>query len=163
MVSGVMNGLSILVQVAALLLVFVALVDLADKILSLAPAVGGQALSVQRIFGFAFRPVVWLMGVPWSEAGVGGSLMGTKVALNEFLAYLDMARLPAGALSDRSRVILTYAMCGFANFGSVGIIVGGMRAMVPERAAEIAGLGAKSLAAGVLATCMTGCVVGLIL
>ncbi|MFW5837448.1 MAG: NupC/NupG family nucleoside CNT transporter [Desulfovibrionaceae bacterium] len=162
-VSGAMNGFTVLMHVAVLLLVFVALVDLADKVLSLLPAVGGAKLGVERIFGFVFRPVVWLMGVPWAEAGAGGALMGTKVALNEFIAYVELAGLPEGALSEKSRIIMTYAMCGFANFGSVGIIVGGMRALVPERGAEVAQLGLKSLVTGVLATCMTGCVVGLIL
>ena len=107
-------------------------------------------------------PVTWLMGVPWSEAKVTGALMGTKTVLNEFLAYLDLAALPENTLSERTRLIMTYAMCGFANFGSLGIMIGGMGAMARERRDEIVGLGIKSIAAGTIATCMTGAVVGVI-
>jgi CNT family concentrative nucleoside transporter len=107
-------------------------------------------------------PVTWLMGIPWSEAQTTGTLMGTKTVLNEFIAYLDLARLPEGVLSSRSEHIMTYALCGFANFGSLGIMIGGMGAMVPEKRDEIVGLGMKSIVAGTIATCMTGAVVGLI-
>ena len=107
-------------------------------------------------------PITWLMGIPWSEAHLSGSLMGTKTVLNEFLAYLDLAGIPEGALSERTRLIMTYAMCGFANFGSLGIMIGGMGAMAPQRRDEIVGLGMKSIVAGTLATSMTGAVVGII-
>jgi CNT family concentrative nucleoside transporter len=102
------------------------------------------------------------MGVPWSEAATAGSLMGTKTVLNELLAYIDLSQLPGGALADRSKLILTYAMCGFANPGSLGIMIGGMGTMAPERREEIVGLGLRSIVAGTLATCMTGAVVGII-
>ena len=95
-------------------------------------------------------PVVWLIGIPWSEARTAGSLMGTKTILNEMIAYFDMAKLPAGALSPKSRLIMIYALCGFANPGSLGIMIGGMGAMVPGRRAEIIGLGVKSIVAGTL-------------
>jgi CNT family concentrative nucleoside transporter len=107
-------------------------------------------------------PIVWLIGIPWSEAQAAGALMGTKTVLNEFIAYLDMAALPEGMLSGRSRLIMTYALCGFANFGSLGIMIGGMGSMVPERRDEIVGLGLRSIVSGTLATCMTGAIVGII-
>ena len=107
-------------------------------------------------------PLMWLIGIPWAEAATAGSLMGTKTVLNEFLAYLDLAALPADALSERSRLIMTYAMCGFANLGSLGIMIGGMGAMAPSRRDEIVSLGMKSILAGTLATCMTGAVVALV-
>ncbi len=103
------------------------------------------------------------MGIPWPEAPAAGALMGTKTVLNEFLAYLQMSQLPEGTLSERSRLIMTYALCGFANFGSLGIMLGGMGAMAPERRNEIVALGMRSLLSGTLATCLTGTVVGLIL
>ena len=107
-------------------------------------------------------PVCWLMGVPWSEAIAAGSLMGVKTILNEFIAYLQLAALPEGTLSDRSELIMTYALCGFANFGSLGIMLGGLTTMVPERRTEIVNLGLKSIVAGTLATCCTGAVVGIL-
>lgn len=159
---GTQAGLQLFLAIVAMLLVMVALVALVDAILGLAPAVAGEPLSLGRIFGWVMRPMVWLIGVPWDEAAAGGRLMGTKTAINEFVAYLDMARLPSGTLSERSELILTYAMCGFANFGSLGIMLGGMASMVPERRAEIAGLGMKSILAGTLATMSTGAVIGVL-
>ena len=102
------------------------------------------------------------MGIPWSEAPRAGALLGTKTVLNEFLAYLELAKTPAAVFSDRTRMILTYGLCGFANFGSLGIMIGGMGVMVPERRQEIVELGFKSILAGALATCMSGAVVGII-
>ena len=123
---------------------------------------GLEPLTLQQILGWVMAPVCWLMGIPWSEAVTAGSLMGTKTVLNEFLAYLAMTQLPAEALSARSELIMTYALCGFANLGSLGIMIGGLSTLVPERRAEIVSLGGKSLVAGTLATCMTGAVVGAI-
>ena len=159
---GTQAGLQLFLGIIAMLLVMVALVALVDSILGLLPAIGGEPLSLGRVFGWAMRPMVWLIGLPWDEAAVGGRLMGTKTAINEFVAYLDMARLPPEALSERSRLILTYAMCGFANFGSLGIMIGGMATLVPDRRGEIAGLGMKSIVAGTLATLSTGAVIGLL-
>ena len=105
---------------------------------------------------------MWLIGIPWSESATAGSLLATKTILNEFVAYLDLSRLPEDALSGRSKLIMTYAMCGFANPGSLGIMIGGLGTMAPERRGEIVSLGLRSIAAGTLATCMTGAVVGLI-
>ena len=139
-----------------------ALVHLVNLILALVPPVAGQALTLQRILGFMMAPVVWLMGVPWSESLQAGALMGTKTVLNELLAYIDLSRLPEGALSDRSRLIMLYALCGFANPGSVGIMIGGLGSMVAERRNEIVALGWRSLVAGTIATAMTGAVVGIV-
>ncbi|RKZ81972.1 MAG: nucleoside:proton symporter, partial [Gammaproteobacteria bacterium] len=146
----------------AMLIVLVALVHLANLILGLLPDLGGQSITLQRIMGIIMAPVVWLMGVPWAEATTAGALMGTKTILNELLAYLDLSNLPAGALGERSKLIMTYAMCGFANPGSLGIMIGGLGTMAPERRDDIVALGFKSIVAGTLATCMTGAVVGLI-
>ena len=160
--KGTGDGLRLMLNVAAMLIVLVALVALINSLLALLPAVGGQDISLQAVFGWLFAPLVWLMGIPWSEAPLAGSLMGTKTVLNEFLAYLALAELPAGALGERSTVILTYALCGFANFGSLGIMIGGLSGMCPERAEEIVGLAMKTLVSGTLATCMTGAVAGML-
>jgi CNT family concentrative nucleoside transporter len=160
---GTLDGLTLLLNIVALLIVLVALVALANMALGLLPDAGGAPLSLQRMLGWLMAPVCWLMGVPWSEAAQAGALMGEKTILNEFIAYLDMARLPAGALSERSRLIMTYAMCGFANFGSLGIMLGGLCAMAPERRKEIVDLGLKSILSGTLATCLTGAVAGVLL
>lgn len=161
-VSGTLEGIMLLLNIIAMLIVLVALVALVNQAFALLPNYAGAPLSLQRMTGWLTAPLVWLLGVPWSEAPTAGSLLGTKTILNEFVAYLDLAGLPAGTLSERSRLIMTYALCGFANFGSLGIMIGGMGAMAPEKRAEIVSLGLKSILAGVMATCMTGAVVGLI-
>ena len=158
---GTMEGAQLLIQIVAMLVVLIALVHLANAALSLLPAVDGAPLTLQRMLGWLFAPLAWTAGVPWAEAQAGGALLGTKTILNEFVAYLDLARLSAGELSARSRLLMTYALCGFANFGSLGILIGGMGAMVPERRGEIVSLGMKSIVAGTLATCLTAAVVGL--
>ena len=159
---GTRSGLELFLMVIAMLLVLVALVFLVNAVLGLLPDVSGQPISLQRLLGYAMAPVCWLMGIPWSEALTAGALMGIKTVLNEFLAYLQLAALPAGALSDRSELIMTYALCGFANFGSLGILIGGLSTMVPERRDEIVQLGLRSILAGTLATCSTGAVVGIL-
>ena len=160
--QGTADGLQLLLHIVAMLVVLVALVALGNQLLALLPEVGGQALTLQKILGWIMAPIAWLMGIPWAEAPTAGALLGVKTILNEFLAYLEMTQLPEGALSDRSRLIMTYALCGFANLGSLGIMIGGMGNMVPERRQEIIALGPKSVLAGTLATCMTGAVVGLL-
>jgi CNT family concentrative nucleoside transporter len=159
---GTLQGVELLINIVAMLVVLVALVYLVNLILGLLPEIGGQQITLQRVMGIIMAPVVWLMGVPWQEATAAGSLMGTKTILNEFLAYLDLSRLAPGTLSPRSILIMTYAMCGFANPGSLGIMIGGMGTIAPTRRNEIVGLGFKSIVAGTLATCMTGAVVGII-
>ena len=160
---GTAEGLRLLLNVVAMLIVLVALVSLLNACLGLLPDVGGEALTLQRILGWLFAPLAWCLGLPWDEAVTGGRLLGTKTALNELIAYLDFAALPGDALGERSRLILTYALCGFANLGSLGIMIGGLSALSPERQAEIVSLGGRSIVAGTLATCMTGTIVGLVL
>ena len=159
---GTRNGLELFLMVIAMLLVLVALVFLVNAVLALLPDVAGQPLSLERLLGYLMAPVCWLMGVPWSEALSAGALMGIKTVLNEFLAYLRLAALPPGTLSERSELIMTYALCGFANFGSLGILIGGLSTMVPERRDEVVSLGLRSIVAGTLATCCTGAVVGIL-
>ena len=158
---GTVEGVELVIQIVAMLLVLVALVYLANAILALAPF--SPPLTLQRIFGWLFAPLAWAAGVPWSEAHAAGSLLGTKTVLNELVAYLDLAKMPPDVLSPRSKLLMTYALCGFANFGSLGIMIGGMGAMVPERRREIVSLGMKSIVAGTIATCMTASVVALFL
>ena len=160
--QGTLAGVALLINIVAMLLVFVALVSLTNLLLGLLPDVLGGALSLQRMLGWVMAPVVWLMGIPWAEAATAGTLMGTKTVLNELIAYLDLARLPAEALSPRSDLIMTYALCGFANLGSLGILIGGLATMVPERRADIVSLGPKAVVSGTLATLLTGAVVGLL-
>ncbi|MDY0305933.1 MULTISPECIES: nucleoside transporter C-terminal domain-containing protein [Desulfovibrio] len=161
--QGTADGIGLYLNILAMLVVLIALVALGNSLLGLLPDVGGAPLSLQRLAGWILAPLAWLLGVPWAEAHTAGTLLGVKVVLNELLAFVDLAALPPGALSERSRLILTYAMCGFANFGSLGIMIGGMRALVPERAREVAELGPRTILSGFLASCMTGAVVGVIL
>lgn len=158
--SGTIDGIKLLINIIAMLVVLVALVALINMVLGWLPAIDNQPLTLQRILGWIMAPVVWLIGIPWNECITAGSLMGTKTILNEFLAYLELGHLPADALSTRSRMIMTYAMCGFANFGSLGIMIGGLGIMAPNRRTEIVALGIKSIVAGTLATLMTGAIIG---
>jgi len=160
--KGTWDGLQLLFNIVAILIVFVALVKLANIFLGQLPDVFGTSITLERILGTVMAPVVWLIGVPWEEAPTAGALMGTKVVLNELLAYLDMAKLPEAALCARSRMIMTYAMCSFANIGSLGILIGGLGSLCPERRGEIVAMGAKALFAGVLASLMTGAIVGML-
>jgi len=159
---GTVDGVQLLINIVAMLLVLVALVSLANQALALLPGVAGAPITLQRILGVLLAPLVWVMGIPWSEAAAAGALMGTKTVLNELLAYVDLAKLPAGALSPRSSLMMTYALCGFANFGSLGIMIGGLATMAPERREEIVSLGGKTIVSGTLATCVAGSVVGIL-
>jgi CNT family concentrative nucleoside transporter len=156
--KGTAEGVQLLINIIAMVIVLVALVFLVNLGLRAFPDVGGGPITLQRLFGYAMAPVMWLVGIPWSECVTAGALMGTKTVLNELIAYVDMSRVGPELLSDRSRIILTYAMCGFANPGSLGIMIGGMGAMVPERREEIVALGLRTILSGTLATCMTGAV-----
>ncbi len=161
--KGTVQGVELLINIVAMIIVLVSLVSLANMILGVLPELSGKAVTLQRILGWVMAPVSWLMGIPWAESITTGSLMGTKTVINEFIAFLDLAKLPDTALSERSRVIISYAMCGFANPGSLGIMIGGMGAMAPQRRDEIVSLGFRSIIAGTIATCMTGAVAGLFL
>ncbi len=161
-VKGTMDGVGPLVAIAATLLVTIALVTLANGLLGHLPDWGGAPVTLQRLFALPFRPVLWAIGVPWAESGTAAGLMATKTVLNEFVAYLDLARLPEGTLSPSVRLIMIYAMCGFANFGSCGILIGGLSAMVPERRQEVVTLGVRSILSGTMATLTSGALAGLI-
>jgi CNT family concentrative nucleoside transporter len=160
--SGTADGVGPLVGITTTLLVTVALVTLLNMLLAKIPFAPPGSITLQGLFALVFRPIVWLIGIPWAQTQAAATLMGTKTVLNELVAYLDLAKLPQDALSPSSRSIMTFALCGFANFGSLGIMVGGIGAMVPERRAEIATLGAKSLLSGTIATCLSGALAGLL-
>ena len=162
LVVGARQGLNMLFLIVAMLIALVALVHLANGLLALLPDVAGEAITLQKMLALVMTPLCWLMGIPWAECWDAAQLMATKVVLNELVSYLDLARLPEGTLGERSRLILVYAMCGFANFGGLGIMVGGLTVLMPERRNEILALSWKSLAAGVLATSSTGCVIGIL-
>ena len=161
-VKGTTAGLELLLNIVAMLIVLVALVYLANAILGLLPDAGGAGITLQRLLGYAMAPVCWLMGLPWPQAITAGSLMGTKTVLNELIAYVDLSKLDMDALDSRSRLIMLYAMCGFANFGSLGIMVGGLGTMAPQRRDEINSLGLKSIVSGTLTTCLMGAIVGVL-
>ena len=161
-VKGTGAGLELLLNIVAMLIVFIALVYLANSILGLLPDFLGAPLTLQRVLGWIMAPVCWLMGVPWSQAVTAGGLMGIKTILNELVAYLQLAALPAGTLDPRSRLIMLYAMCGFANFGSLGIMIAGLATMCPERRDDVVSLGLKSIVSGTLTTCLLGAIVGVL-
>ena len=150
---GTLDGAQLLLNIVAMLVVFVALVALVNLVIS--------PYSLQGALGWALAPLAWLCGIPWSEARAAGALLGTKTVINELVAYVELSKLTE--LSERSRVLLTYALCGFANFGSLGIMIGGLGTMCPERRAEVVALGLKSIVAGTLATCLTAATVALLI
>lgn len=158
---GTMEGIGLVINVVAMLLVAVALVALVNMVLGALPDVLDAPLTLERMLGWIMAPVTFAMGVPWSEAPAAGSLLGTKTVLNEFIAYLKLAGMDASMISERSRLIMTYALCGFANFASLGIMIGGLITMCPERRDEIIALGRRTIISGTLATCLTGTVAGL--
>lgn len=160
--QGTREGVDLLVNVTAMLVVAVALVALTNMILNSLFAPFGFPLTLQSILGWVFAPLAWLIGIPWAECGLAGGLLGVKTVLNEFVAFLQMAALPADALSPRSRLIMTYALCGFANLASLGIMLGGLVAMAPGRRDDILSLGPRTIVSGTLATMMTAAVVGIL-
>ena len=159
-IHGVGDGLTIALNVGATLIVFVAFTTMADKILALLPMVGGAPISIERGLGLIFAPLAWCLGIQASEIQQCGLLLGVKLVLTEFTAFIDLGHIPTAMLSDRSRIIMTYALCGFANVASVGITVAGFSTLIPDRRAEVLSLAWRALMAGFLATCMTGAVVG---
>lgn len=161
LMKGTAEGTKMVIDVAATIVVLFALVALVNSGLSVLPQVAEAPVTVQRLVGWLLTPLVWLMGIPWDEALWCGERMGTKTVLNEFVAYMELADASGGPISARSRRILVYAMCGFANLGSLGILAGGLGSAVPERRAEIAGLAGRALIGGTLATMMTGAMVGI--
>jgi CNT family concentrative nucleoside transporter len=159
---GTTDGLQMFLNILAMLIVVIALVALTNNILGAFPNVAGEPLSLERIFGFVLAPITWMMGVPWAEASVAAYLLGTKTVTNEVIAFLGLAKLPAGQLSAKSNLIMTYALCGFANFSSIGIMVGGLGSLVPERRDEVISLGFKCVIAGTISTCLSGTIIGLL-
>ena len=160
--KGATAGLSLLLNMIAMLIVFVALVHLANAMLSVLPGFGGEPITLQRLLGLVMAPVCWLIGIPWAQAPTAGALMGIKTVLNELIAYLELAKLPPDALDPRSRLIMLYAMCGFANFGSVGIMIGGLTVMAPERRSDVISLAMKSVVSGTISTLLMGAIVGVL-
>jgi len=161
-VRGTAAGLELLLNICAMLIVLVALVHLANAIIGVLPAVAGAPITLQRLLGYVMTPVCWLMGVPWTEAATAGGLMGIKTILNEFIAYVELSKLPPDALDPRARLIMLYAMCGFANFGSLGIMIAGLATMAPDRRDDVLSLGVKSIVSGTIATCLMGAIVGVL-
>jgi CNT family concentrative nucleoside transporter len=159
---GIGDGLQVVLNVGATLIVFVAFVAIGDKLLGLIPPIGGQPVTIERGLGILFAPLAFVIGVPWTEAGTAGGLLGTKLVLTEFSAFIKLGAIPAGGLSERTRTIMTYALCGFANVGSVGINVSGFSVLAPDRRGEILALVWKALIAGFLATCLTASIIGAI-
>jgi CNT family concentrative nucleoside transporter len=159
---GTQDGLNITLSIAALLLVLISLVTLVNFALTGLPLIGGEFISLERVAGWIFSPIAWCMGIPWSEAQLGGSLLGVKTILNEFVAYVNLAGIDASDLSEKSRLIMLYALCGFANLSSVGILLSGISAMVPERKDDLISVSGKALVGATLASCFTGLVVGII-
>ena len=159
---GTIDGVQILINVIAMLVVLVALVSLANSMIGVLPDVAGAPITLQRIFGWVMSPVAWAIGIPANEAFTAGALLGTKTVLNELVAYTELSQLPPDALSTRSRLIMTYALCGFANFSSIGITIGGLSAMAPERRADIVALAPRAMVSGTIATCLSGAVVGIL-
>jgi len=160
--QGAVSAMQMMLGILALIVTFIALVTLTNSILGLLPDMMGAPITLERTLGWIMAPICWLMGIPWSEATSAGSLMGVKTIFNELLAFIQQSQLPEDTLSSRSDLILSYALCGFANFGSLGILIGGLSAMAPERRAEISKLGLKSIVSGTLATCMTASVIGVL-
>ncbi len=159
---GTRDGLDICLNVGAILIAFIALVSLLNSLLAIFGGLFGFSdLSLQLILGYLFFPIVWLMGVPLSETLASAELLGVKTALNEFVAYGALAGLEPDTLSDRSKLITLYALCGFANFSSVGILVSGISAMAPERKNDLIKVSLKALVGATLASCMTGLVIGI--
>jgi CNT family concentrative nucleoside transporter len=162
-VRGTLDGLKLLLNIIAMIIVLLAIVFIINSMLGIIPDIAGAPVTLERILGIIMAPVMWLMGIPWNECAVSGSLMGIKTVLNEFIAYINLSGIEKGVLSERTIVILTYALCGFANPGSLGIMIGGLGSMAPERRDEIVSLGLRAILAGTIATCMTGAVVGIVL
>ena len=161
--DGTYQGLKLLANVIAMLIVLVALVALVNNFLGYLPNVFDSPLTLQRIVGWCMQPFAWTLGLDWRDCAIAGQLLGTKLVLNEFIAYLDLSKIPVDVLSDKGRVLMTYLLCGFANFGSLGIVIGGLGAMAPQRKKEIIELGARSLLVGMLATCLSGSMAAIIL
>ncbi|MBT5540026.1 MAG: nucleoside:proton symporter, partial [Alphaproteobacteria bacterium] len=154
--KGTVDGIRLFINIVAMLIVFVALVALVNKVLGCLPQVYGEDINLQRILGTVLAPITWLMGIPWEEAKVAASLLGTKTILNEIYAFVELSRLPEGAITSHTRLIMLYALCGFANLSSLGIQIGGLGVIAPERRNDVISLGFKAILAGSLSTILSG-------
>jgi CNT family concentrative nucleoside transporter len=161
-IRGTMDGIQLFLAVLGVIIVVFALVSLSDQILLLLPVVDGDPITVRRVFGWLFAPLMWALGVPWEQAPQAGALMGTKAIFNEYVAYLELAAMPAATFDPRSQLIVTYALCGFANLASIGLLVSTIGTLAPSRRSEVAALGFKSWIAGNCASAITGAVIGLV-
>jgi len=160
--QGTKNGLDMFLNIVAMLIVVMALVFLINTILGLLPNINGSPITLELILGYLFSPLAWFMGIPWNESVMAGQLLGIKTALNEFVAYINLADTTSYPLEEKSKLIMLYALCGFANFSSVGILLSGMSAMIPERRMDLISVSGKALWAALLASCMTGFMVGIL-
>ena len=160
--KGTVDGIRLFINIVAMLIVFVALVALVNKVLGCLPQVYGEDINLQRILGTVLAPITWLMGIPWEEAKVAASLLGTKTILNEIYAFVELSRLPEGAITSHTRLIMLYALCGFANLSSLGIQIGGLGVIAPERRNDVISLGFKAILAGSLSTILSGTIIGLL-
>lgn len=160
--KGTADGLKLVLAVVPMLVVLIALVALFNFGLNVLPDFDGAPLTLQRLLGFIMAPVAWLMGIPWEHAGVAGGLLGTKIVLNEFIAYVDFTHIKDVAFDERSKLIMTFALCSFANFGSLGILIGALGTIAPTRRAEIVELGLRTILSGTLVSCMGGAIAGIL-
>jgi CNT family concentrative nucleoside transporter len=160
--NGASEGMKLAINIAAMLIGFLALIMFIDILLQAVGGIVGAELSLQRIFGVVMWPLAWVMGIENNDCTIAGDLLGRKMVINEFVAYLGLIDSSADSLSERSRVILTYALCGFSNFGAIAIQLGGIGPLAPNRKSDIAQLGLRAMFGGMLACCMTGCVAGLL-
>lgn len=160
--QGTSDGVKLFINILAMLIVFLALVALVNSVLGLFPSLGEEPLSLQVLLGYALAPLAWLLGIPWAEAIPAGALLGKKTILNEIVAFIELGALPKHILSTKSSLIMTYALAGFANLSSIGIQIGGIGTMVPERKQEIISLGFKAMIAGTIASCMSGAIIGIL-
>lgn len=160
--KGIHDGMQIAVNVAACLIVFVALVAIVNGLLGILPQVGGAPVSVERVLGYVFSPIAWCLGIQSNEVLAAGQLLGTKMMLTEFTAFIKLGAIPAAEMTERTRIIMTYALCGFANVASVGINLAGYSVLLPERRDEIIKMVGKAMLAGFFATCLSAAIVGAI-
>jgi CNT family concentrative nucleoside transporter len=160
--QGASDGMKLYLNIIAMLIAALALVALVNAILASFPNIDGSPITLQRIFGFIMAPITWLMGISWNEASIAGNLLGTKTVLNEVIAFIELAALPKQLLSKHTDLIMIYALCGFANLSSIGIQIGGLGTMAPERRSEIIALGFRAVIAGTLSSCMSGTIVGIL-
>ncbi len=163
LIKGAMDGIQLILSIVAMIIVLFSVVSLLNQFLFFLPEINGKVITLEYLVSFIFYPVVWLMGIPLEECAVASNLMATKTVLNEFVSYQKMGQLVNNELSMNSRIIMTYAMCGFANLASLGLIVGSFGTIIPERRSEVVSLGFRSVIAGTLATCMTGAIVSILI